>query len=442
MVIAVVVTLPRQEFSNGGENLLIATATETQRTGRWLAPTLFDGWRWRAAIGAGLAIGLGMMSKGPVALVQSVAPLLVFVGWERWRSRRQNWPLKRPVRRWWGPIVVGFIAMLLVGLPWYLLILWKQPGVVGWWWKEVTREGATDLPPNSRLMYLVFFPSLAPWTVFFFAGIATAIGDMRARPADESAARRTRGLVFAVILVVVPLLIMTLFRDRKDRYTLPMTVPAAVVAAHGVMAYWRARSQGQNVRWLGAIHWAVVAVMAIGVPIIGAIGIDGVRTISGEPWFTWPLAISAAALAATVAALAVWREQVRCRGLVEMTVILMLALQVLFLTGYRKSNSGRSEMKPLADEIWAAFPDANVRVSGPDKIPVPPDLPLYLNRSVTWTAWPIQLQAGERPWVVVVRQRLKKKKTDPVPQCPPGWTALTPVKRDQNLWHAFALPAK
>ena len=556
MVISVAVTMPAQEFSNGGENLVLSTATETRRTGHWLVPTmnsvprinkpplpmwlsaigitddtmaglsshdaavreaaylklgmqtrwpallasglavlvafelgrtlsnrsgkigwmaaaicaseilflrnarnattdvqlmlwvgvanlliakaLFEGWRWVGSIGAGAAIGLAMMSKGPVALAQSVVPLMALWAWDCW-SVRKNWPLKRPVRWKWGPVLAGTAAALLIGLPWYLMIRITDPAVTKYWWMEVTREGATDMPASRWWAYVIFLPWLAPWTVFFIAGVATAITEARAIPLDEPSERRSRGLLMAVLLVIVPILVMSLFRDRKDRYTLPMFIPAAVVAALGIRAYYVARREGQTIGWLAGIHWLVLAAMAIGFPIAGAMGVGSLKTLSGEPWYSWPLAISAAGTAAAVLIAAIFWERRLGRGLVGVTTLVLFGLQIVFLIGYRQSDEGRSEMKPLADQIWAKYPDANVRIAGKRRLPTPPDLPIYLNRPVSWENNPEKLEQGDRPWVIVIRQR----HDDPVaPTAPPGWIALTPVPRDRNMWHAFALPAK
>jgi 4-amino-4-deoxy-L-arabinose transferase-like glycosyltransferase len=56
----------------------------------FLAHAVMRGRWWSGAIGAGLFLGLAFMSKGPVALVQSVAPVALFVLWDAWLSRKRN----------------------------------------------------------------------------------------------------------------------------------------------------------------------------------------------------------------------------------------------------------------------------------------------------------------------------------------------------------------
>jgi hypothetical protein len=145
------------------------------------------------------------------------------------------------------------------------------------------------------------------------------------------------------------------------------------------------------------------------------------------------------AAAAAVIGMGAWLDRRRRGwGLVAITCVLILALQVMVMYGYHKSDEGRSEMRPMAEEIWQKHPDAAIRVTGKRRIPIPPDLPLYLNRPVPWVDSPADLQPTTHPWVVVMRQR---RREDP-PPTPAGWIPLTPVRRDANLWHAFVLPAK
>ena len=76
---------------------------------------------WPALAGGGAALGLAMMSKGPVALVQSVLPVLAFFAWRRWRQPAEGaagaaGEAGRPRARWLVPLVVGVLAFALIGL--------------------------------------------------------------------------------------------------------------------------------------------------------------------------------------------------------------------------------------------------------------------------------------------------------------------------------------
>ena len=108
-------------------------------------------------------------------------------------------------------------------------------------------------------------PLLAPWVVFFVVGVLASWRDVRARRPMSPA---VRGLLVAVLMVIVPIVIMSVFRDRKGRYLLPMAIPAAVVAARGLMVCLA----DAKARWVVGLHWLGVAVITIGFPIAAATG--------------------------------------------------------------------------------------------------------------------------------------------------------------------------
>jgi 4-amino-4-deoxy-L-arabinose transferase-like glycosyltransferase len=401
---------------------------------------------WLGAAGAGLALGLAFMSKGPVALVQSVAPFAAFVIWEAVASRR------RPHRdselddspRSGGHTSAGFrlaqvavaIALFaLIALPWYALIAAKNPEVWTRWQLEVTREGATDLPPGKWYAYFSFVGFMMPWTAFLVAGIAVIVRDaMQSSRASAGGSARARGMLLALMMVVVPIVIMSFFRDRKERYLLPMIVPGAVIVARAVIEHFETRHlRNAADRIVVAIHWGTLMVIAIGLPVAGAMKLT---TVEGARWFTPTLAAVALMAGVTVVGLGmVAHRRGRCGAIVAATLVLMLGAQALFMHGYRDSREGRSEMKPLANLIWRDAPDAAVFTTDARmRARAPVDLSIYLNRTVRWVDDASQVPAADgRPAVLVVRQR----KNDPEPAPPPGWSVLGKTRRDQSWWHAF-----
>jgi 4-amino-4-deoxy-L-arabinose transferase-like glycosyltransferase len=447
-----------------------------------LAHAVMRGRWWTGAMGAGLTLGLAFMSKGPVALVQSVAPFAVFVLIDAWffRTRRrdeQSKPLVETDASPWGTrllqILLAIALFALVALPWYAVVAAKNPDVWARWQMEVTREGATDLPPGKPYAYLSFFGFIAPWTAFVIAGIAVILRDViggsdtpvrhAAQPRMHSEEDRaapdvgqecpthqaecpthrmkcpasgvTRGMLLALLMVFVPILIMSFFRDRKERYLLPMIVPAGVVIARAVVEHLDTRHRKNAAdRAVVGIHWATLLVIAIGLPVAGVVAL---KTLDGNKWFSPAVALigGVVGLAIVVAGLLIHRRW--GGGLVAATLLLMLAMQVLFMHGYRHSREGRSEMKPLAALIWQRTPDASIYITGPKKVRAPVDLAIYLNRSVPWVDDVSQIpRGGARPIVVVTRQRRR----EPPPEPPARSAVVGKTARDENWWHAFLLP--
>ena len=68
----------------------------------FLVRAIFLGERWRGMIGAGVALGLAGMSKGPVGLAQSVLPVWLFLVWRGFIERREGDAVKSVRRGGWA----------------------------------------------------------------------------------------------------------------------------------------------------------------------------------------------------------------------------------------------------------------------------------------------------------------------------------------------------
>ena len=134
-------------------------------TNAFLALAFLRGRYWSGFVGAGVGLGLAMMSKGPVGLVQSALPFALFLLWRRLASPAAE-PADAPPMRKWTAAVAGAVAMLAVALPWYVVVLRRHPDIMSAWVMEVTREGATQLAPDPWYTYLVFFVWMLPWLSF------------------------------------------------------------------------------------------------------------------------------------------------------------------------------------------------------------------------------------------------------------------------------------
>ncbi|MEA2711242.1 MAG: hypothetical protein QOF78_3843 [Phycisphaerales bacterium] len=401
---------------------------------------------WRGAIGVGVALGLAFLSKGPVALVQTVAPLVVFLLADYLLSRRRgihddaaddNFSLVATDASPWGArartriaqVLLGAALFLLIALPWYAIVASKYPDVWQRWQLEVTREGATDLPANRWYNYLSFFLFIAPWTAFFIAGIVIVVRDLMQSPRDA----RSRGMWLALLMTIVPIVIMSFFRDRKERYLLPMIAPASVIVARAVVEHFQTRHlKSLADRAVVTIHWLTLLIIAIGLPIAGG---TMLKTLDGARWYSPTLAALGGAICVAIVIAGMIAHR-RCGGaIVAATLLCMLAVQMLFMHGYRNSREGRSEMKPLAALIWQQAPDAQVFTTGAKRMRAPTDLSIYLNRSVLWVDDVSQIPASSRPAVLVVRERKKQ----PPPVAPEGATVIGKTARDEGWWHAFLL---
>lgn len=410
-----------------------------------IALAMLRGRRWLGWTGAGLAMAMGFMSKGPVVLAQTAAPAAALAIW-RWRAYRgqaghPGGPDARAgARRHILPLLAGLAVFVAVALPWFVCVAMRMNA---WdlWWREVTREGATDLPPDSPLSYLSIFPMMLPWVVFFAGGLwmgALAIAG-RPKTADgpgphaapaESRRPEREGLVLAFMLLVVPLLIMSFFRDRNERYLLPMIGAASVLTGAAVAdAIRRGRPGSPLDRCAMATHWGIVAGAAIALPVAGAVGVNS------QAWLS-PAAAAGLASAGggiVAAGMAIWRR--RTSAVIWTTMAVMAIAQAVFVVGYSRTVRGRAETLPLADVIRRECPDAYLHNYTPNRRG-PLELSIYLNRTMYVVDNPGDLKPADRPRAIVVLEHIRQG----MPPLPGSWRHLGNMRGMKHTWHAYCLP--
>lgn len=131
-------------------------------------------WRWLFFIGG----GLGLLAKGPVALVLTGLPILLWV-WSRgaWK------PLWRKL-----PWVRGSLLTLVIAVPWYVLAELRTPGFLQYflWGENIARfltpgwkgdlYGRAHACPYG-VIWLFALAALFPWSLFAFRWCRTRLAD-------------------------------------------------------------------------------------------------------------------------------------------------------------------------------------------------------------------------------------------------------------------------
>ncbi len=202
-------------------------ATEEDRAGRRPSLAL-----WCAA--AWVAVALGVLTKGPVALA---LPLMIAVPYALWRRR---------LRTLFDP--VGVLLFPAIVLPWVFAVSQDVPGFLGYALvTETARRLTTDeLGRTGPIWYfLAIFPAAAlPWSIVLAAGW---LERRRARgPRRELAApvgNSDRRLVFLALWILVPLVFFSLSQSKRPQYVLPL-VPAAGLLVAALWDGTRSRLPG------------------------------------------------------------------------------------------------------------------------------------------------------------------------------------------------------
>jgi 4-amino-4-deoxy-L-arabinose transferase-like glycosyltransferase len=389
-----------------------------------MARWVLQGPSWRAAIVAGIALGLALMSKGPVALIQTLVPVGAFVVW-RGRKRTKFSP---------GQIIVACIITLAIGLTWYLFLLAHDPGAWDRWRREFLRSDM-QTRSGSSLTYLSLFIWMLPWTAVLIHGLLwTMIEAWRARRYQSLLPAESTGMILAMFLLVVPVLLMSLSHDRQARYLLPMIGAASVLSARGILAMLNPESRTRIRPW---VQWLILFIIAVGLPIAGA---TVLKRVDGKPWYPVSFAAIVIGLMMLVMLIAHQMSLRRPVALVVGTAVIMLLLGPVFYIGYRQSEQGRADLRSLADIIRTAAPNTRLydwRPDGPQCADTA--LSIYMDRPTIWIRDPSNLKssAGANAEVIVVEQHAGRAALLP----PARWFLLAKMPRNGNVFCAFIRPA-
>ena len=172
---------------------------------------------------AALGLGLGFLMKGPVGLI---IPLLVIV------------PLLAIERRSIAltpiDIVLGFVVMLAVSMPWYLLMWWRhgneylQSFFVGDNFERFATDRFND--PRPWWFYVpVVAGGLLPWTSLALVWLGPITQFLRRR--------RDVGTIDLRLMLwaILPLVFYTLSVGKQPRYVLPVLPPLALLLAAAIV---------------------------------------------------------------------------------------------------------------------------------------------------------------------------------------------------------------
>ncbi len=211
--------------------------------------------RW--AIWAGVSIGLGMLTKGPVALLLWGATLLVFGIWQ------QVWKSKPLGRLFMGATLSGIIAVLLFAF-WYAMIILK----FGWGiWDDfvayqIRLMTTGDAGHGQPVYYHVLVLLLGCLPISIWAGARL----LRRKSTDETIdLTRWMQVLFWVVLVIFSL-VKTKIIHYSSMCWIPLTYFSAQVLAefHSGQWTWK-RSYSVALGIFGLIFGFVLTL----VPLIG-----------------------------------------------------------------------------------------------------------------------------------------------------------------------------
>jgi 4-amino-4-deoxy-L-arabinose transferase-like glycosyltransferase len=197
-----------------------------------------------------VGLGLGMLAKGPIALVLVAMPVFLWALWFKklsWLGRAFPW-------------VTGTVLMLAIAAPWYLLAEENTPGflayfLVGEHWLRFVESGwQGDLYGSAHsqprgAIWIFGVAAALPWSIFALYAIFERV---RAR-ATAAAFAPIQG--FLLLWALAPLLFFTLAGNILPAYVLP-GLPAFAL----LLGDWLSR-RGHAAAHAGWLFPALIAVV-------------------------------------------------------------------------------------------------------------------------------------------------------------------------------------
>ncbi len=321
--------------------------TESQAPG-W--PGAFRHW----AAAAWLAMGLGVLTKGPVALL---IPLAAVLPWAVWRRRS-----RRLVER------LAPLALVAVLLPWLVAVLRADPrflhyALVTETWSRLTSNELHRDAPTWYYLPVVLLGAL-PWSLVPFAGWRSLASAWR---------ERDRQVRFLLLWFVVPFAIFSLLHSKRVHYILPLIPPLVLLS----LWTWQRTPTGHRLPGVSAAS-AILAILGSALLAIGlGAAPEILNRVEGAPRevlgrFSATLGVAWIATAGLAALSARSLARATCALTLPGVALLLLSAPVAGSVSERRSS------RALAQVIEAEA--AGAEVVAVEAFPA--SLPFYLGRSL------------------------------------------------------------
>lgn len=260
-----------------------------------------------------LALGCGLMLKGPVVLIPSFGTIGAL-----WLCERR--------REWWRGLrfKFGWVIALAVVLPWCIAIGFVSDGAffhdavgVNFLGKIGQGQQAHGLPMGYHLAVFL----LAFWPGSFFAVLAL----------PQIWARRHEMAVRHLLCWIIPhWLVFEIIATKLPHYVLPTYPAIAILASAGIMAWAPAVPRHLVGRWLIRLYGALWSIIGL------ALAVSGGVLVWRDQHFVHPLLIFSAVLAcvslgACGVALLQARRRVAAMGAVLSAVLIHLGLFLIVI---------------------------------------------------------------------------------------------------------------
>jgi len=246
---------------------------------------------------AGALGGVGMLAKGPPALINIGLPLLTWM----WQRQRADGPRAR-----WTAVALATLLTILPVATWAVLASLQEPAL----WKPLffgqhlgrAIEGtAHHGPPWQHLIQLPAF--LLPWSVPVALGV---VAGARAWLAARRGEEHDRGLVRAFLWFAPVFLFFSITPAKRELYLMSIYPALALLGARTLSGVLRSGAIGRWTAFVPAALFALLALLfASALPLVDALGardaelatkLEGYYQVTSTNPTLWPRTVLVAAI--------------------------------------------------------------------------------------------------------------------------------------------------
>jgi len=200
-----------------------------------------------------IALGLAMLTKGPVSWMITLLPLVIFCIWRR--------------RRFHIPLIHWFLALIIflgISLSWYLVVIASLPGSYEYFINDqlLGRIKGGMGHAHSIFYFLIVFPlGMFPWSLFLPSSVIWNL-----KTTKESKDERDK-ILFFLLWFLVPFICFSLITTKLSTYVVPLFIPAAILLGK----FWEAIDSGEVdltkplrvIFWFFSVIYTVFAIAAL-----------------------------------------------------------------------------------------------------------------------------------------------------------------------------------
>jgi len=283
-----------------------------------------------------LFLGLGVLAKGPVAVLLALLVVAIFAA--------AIHDLEMLKETFWIP---GIAILLAVTLPWYVAVQLSNPEFfrVFILQHNLARFG-TNLyhHPEPFWYYLpVVLLALIPWTVFVVVAVSKSIGAWRKEKNEKKELRSGEELnLFLIIWLIVPILFFSISQSKLPGYIVPALPAGSLLVAEYIR---RHSARNESVHILQIVIHSIVACA----PLVPALMIQYILLQHRIPWSNARVPIAFAAVCAVIMAFTLRVSGLRMLRFVTLVPVVLIVGLVLRVGA--PAVDATLSARPLASEI-------------------------------------------------------------------------------------------